>query len=376
MELGRAGLRRRRTLPARRRPDMRLVLALLVLFPAVAAAQTQTVLFPGQSGAELLASIRAAYRPASVTGSNDDLYADVDRTTVGGQDGVVGVYTGFFVPFDCQPSCDPSQDVFNDNAGINQEHTFPRSRLSGANESAAERDLHNLFPTRIDVNAARGSLPFAEVDDAQTTRWYRDDRRTTTPPPEAERDQWSELRAGVAFEPREAHEGNAARAMFYMRAVWDDAADVAWFEAQLDDLFAWHRADRVDQAEVDRSDRAAAFQRAGGEPVPNPFVVDSTLARRAFFPGLPSPAEAGPEAPELAIRMAGPSPFRGATAIRVEAAGPVRLEVFDTLGRRVQLAEEVRPGETVAVAGDAPGVLLVRISADQRTATRRVVRLR
>ena len=57
---------------------IRSFLLLLVLASGLAsgaAAQTQEVLFPGQSGAELRASIRAAYRPATLSGDNDDLYA-------------------------------------------------------------------------------------------------------------------------------------------------------------------------------------------------------------------------------------------------------------------------------------------------------------
>ena len=198
---------------------------------------------------------------------------------------MIGVYTGLFVPFDCNPNCDPSQDVYNGGSGINQEHTFPQFRLNGSSSATSEQDLHNLFPTRVSTNGDRGNLPFAEIADAQTTRWYREATTTSTAPPEAERDEWSELRAGVAFEPREVHEGNVARAMFYMATVWDDQADQAWFASQQDDLFDWHRADPVDQAEVDRSDRVAQFQRsASGAPVPNPFVVDSTLIRRAYYP--------------------------------------------------------------------------------------------
>ncbi|MEL6617171.1 MAG: endonuclease, partial [Bacteroidota bacterium] len=153
-----------------------------------AAAQTQTVLFPGQSGEDLLASIRAAYRPSSLNGDNDDLYSMIDRTTVGGQDGVIGVYSGLFVPFDGVPNSDPSQDVFNGGSGINQEHTFPRAELNGSSSHPSEDDLHNLFPTRVSVNGDRGNLPFAEVPDAQTTRWYRGTTATPTDPPEAERD--------------------------------------------------------------------------------------------------------------------------------------------------------------------------------------------
>ncbi|OZC04184.1 endonuclease [Rubricoccus marinus] len=345
-----------------------------------AEAQDQQVLFPGQIGAELRASIKAAYRPSSLTGDNDDLYSVVDRTTVDGVDGVIGVYTGLFVEFDCQPSCDPSQDVFNNNAGINQEHTFPRAELNGSSSHISESDLHNLFPTRVSVNADRGNFPFREIPDAQTTRWYRGSTATSTAPPEAERDEWSELRSGQSFEPREVHEGNVARAMFYMATVWDDVADLAWFSPQQEDLYAWHLADPVDQAEVDRSDRVAAFQRtASGAPAPNPFVVDSTLIRRAFFTVVAN--ETAPEASGVTLALAGPNPFGAQTRVRVVARGVVRVSIIDALGREAKhLYEGPLAGDeaTLTVSGDglAPGLYLVRVVSETGTVTRRLVRTR
>ena len=353
-----------------------LLLALAGAVPA-ATAQTQEVLFPGQSGAELRASIRAAYRPTSLRGDNDDLYSTVDRTTVDGQDGVVGVYTGLFVPFDGVPNSDPSQDVFNGGSGINQEHTFPRAELDGSRSHPSEDDLHNLFPTRVSVNGDRGNLPFAEIPDAQATRWYRGATATGTAPPEAERPEWSELRSGQAFEPRDAHKGNVARAMFYMATVWGDVADQGYFDGQSDDLFAWHRADPVDQAEVDRSARVAAFQSgcASGACV-NPFVVDSTLIRRAYFVVV-----AGEEAPEAAgVELLGPNPFRAGTRLRVRAP-EARVSVLDALGREVRVLHRGPvPGGAAVLALDgaplAPGVYLVRVATPEAVVTRRLVRAR
>ena len=269
---------------------MRSACLFLVLFASAASAQTQTVLFPGQSGATLLASIRAAYRPTSY-GTNDDLYSVIERTTVNGQSGVVCVYTGYFVPFDGVPSTDPSQDVFNNGAGINQEHTFPQSRLNGTASSPAESDLHNLFSSQVTANSDRGNLPFAEIADTQTTRWYiGGPPYSQTAIPTANINDYSELRSGASWEPREDHKGNVARAMFYMDAVYADA-DHAWFQTQLTDLYRWNREDPISAADQARSRRVAAFQ----NDKDNPFVLDSTLARRAYFPNIVA-GEDGPGA--------------------------------------------------------------------------------
>ncbi|MEL6615707.1 MAG: endonuclease, partial [Bacteroidota bacterium] len=190
------------------------------------------------------------------------------------------------------------------------------------------------------------------------------------------------LRSGQAFEPREVHEGNVARAMFYMAAVWDDVADLAWFEGQQDDLFEWHRTDAVDQAEVDRSERVAAFQSgcASGACV-NPFVVDSTLIRRAFYPEIVVVGTEAPEASGARLALAGPNPFSDATRVEVVARGPVRVAVIDALGREVLRLHDgpLAGGRAVLrLRGDAlaPGVYTVRLASPETVLTRRLLRVR
>ena len=374
-----------------RRPVARTLLAAalaagLALPTGAASAQTQQVLFPGQSGAELRESIRAQYRPASLSGDNDDLYARVDSTTVGGQLGVVGVYTGLFVPFDGVPSSDPSQDVFNGGSPtgetINQEHTYPKSRLNGSNSASSEDDLHNLFPTQVGVNADRGSLPFAEIPDAQASQWYRGaPPYTQTSTPTANVDEYSEITGG-AFEPREDHKGNVARAMFYIQAVYPDQADASWFDGQARTLYAWHYQDAITQADQDRSARVAAFQ-SGKD---NPFVLDSTLIRRAFFPQIqpnPTAGEDGAAAPRAALAVAGANPFAGGARLALTLPEPaaVRAQAFDALGRRVAvLWDGPAPAGLTTLrldgAGLAAGVYVVRVEAAGAVLTRRLVRAR
>jgi hypothetical protein len=339
---------------------------LACIVPATSSAQPQTVLFPGQSGDELRASLRAAYRPSVLTGDNDDLYGIIDRTNVGGQDGVVCVYTGHFVPFDCNPSCDPSQDVFNNGAGINQEHTWPVSQLNGAGSALAENDLHHIFPTRVEVNAHRGNAPFAEIPDAQTNRWYRDASSQTTIPSSGI-DEWSELLGSTSnatsFEPREVHEGNVARALFYVQTMYDEETGDAWFTPQRRTLYDWSYLDPIDQAEYDRSFRVAPFQ----ANQPNPFVLDSTLIRRAFFPEIVVAGEPEPRGVRTEITIWPSVILDEATVTFVPAtSGRAVVEVLDALGRRVARLYDGPASAGVAVTlrmsadGLAPGVLLVR----------------
>jgi len=262
-----------------------LLLILLTAGPPSALAQT---LFTGLTGTDLLDALEAEYAPNSVASSNgskDLLYSEVDVETRAGDDGVAGIYTDWFVAFDCSPSCDPSQDVFNGGSGINQEHVWPRSEGTGS--GLAERDMHHLFPSRVTVNSDRGSLPFGDSNDAQTETWYTQDQSTSTDPPLATRGLWSERIANTVFEPREDRKGDVARAMFYVYTMYGpegtNQVSTSFFTGMQDTLLAWHRADPATAADVARSERVAVYHTtSSGADAINPFVVDSSLAARAF----------------------------------------------------------------------------------------------
>ncbi len=256
------------------------LLALLLLTTAAGGAQTQTTLYPGLSGAPLRAAIQADYAPSLTLGygpARDELYAH--EQDVSGE--VCGVYTRFCIQL--TPGADPSSDAYA--KGINAEHTWPQSK--GAASEPARSDLHNLFPAKSTVNSSRGNHPFAEIPDVYTDRWYRDAANTTAAP-SGDRSEWSEVDYDnpepgftARFEPRHDHKGNAARAVFYFATIYPAqvaASDGdAFFATMAQDLIHWHYADPVDAGEDARSQWIATLQ-----GTPNPFTLDSTLARRAF----------------------------------------------------------------------------------------------
>ena len=231
-------------------------------------------LFPGESGATLRASLRGAFAPAQTLGYNtarDTMYAVIDRAPNGD---VVGVYSGFTV--NLIDGVSPRSYLIN--RGINAEHTWPQSQ--GAGSEPARSDIHNLFPSRVQVNSERGSKPFAEIPDAQTARWYRDATQQTAVPA-TEIDAWSEATSG-AFEPREVHKGNAARASAYFYAVYESSASEPFLLQQRDAFVAWDAADPADVAELVRTYEIS--RRQGNV---NPFVLDPTLVARALGAALP-----------------------------------------------------------------------------------------
>lgn len=240
-------------------------------------------LFPALRATALQAAVAAAYAPTRTlpgAAARDALYR-YEQDAFGA---VRCLYSGYGIPL--PPGQDPSAAAFA--RGINAEHVWPRSW--GAGTPPAVNDLHILFPAREDVNAARSNHPFAEIPDADVVAWYGGAATQPEPPPPDRRDAWSERALGHPdpayrgrFEPREARAGDVARALFYFAAVYRDRLEPhewAFFTAQLPDLLAWHRQDPADAAERARS---AWVRRVQGAP--NPFVLDTSLARRAFARG-------------------------------------------------------------------------------------------
>ena len=146
------------------------------------------VLFPGQTGADLLEQINQNYQPQKHLGygdSRDILYRYIDN-----QDGEVsGIYTNFTFPFDPLSPSDPSITIYDGGNGINAEHIWPQSQGAGG---IAKDDQHNLFPSYAKVNNSRGNKPFAEIPDEQTMRWYLDDEKQSNIPSPDVIDEYSE----------------------------------------------------------------------------------------------------------------------------------------------------------------------------------------
>ncbi len=233
-------------------------------------------IFPGLYGQELLDSLVAHYKPLVVLSyddARDTLFARIDNHN----DSLTGVYSGYTIYVN--PAADPTTDAYL--KGINTEHTWPQSK--GADAGNAKSDMHHLYPARDAVNSSRSNYPFAEIDDPDTDKWWRHDYYLTTIPT-LYIDEYSETDEDAnRFEPREDHKGNAARSMFYFYTMYKSEADNAdpnFFLIQKETLYQWHRQDPADTAEVNRTHKIATYQ----ENKPNPFVLDSTLVRRAYFP--------------------------------------------------------------------------------------------
>lgn len=238
----------------------------------------QNVIEPCKQGTSLITYLHSNYSPSptlSYDRARDTMYAVIDND---GNNNISCIYTQFSVTWN--PTQDPSSNVYQNGAGINAEHVYPQSKGAGLN--ITKRDLHNLRPAQVDVNSARQSSIFAEIDDNDTDRWYRLGQILySTPTSNINEYSEREIQNGTAWEPREDVKGDIARIVFYFYTMHQseaDAADPNYFHDMKSTLLQWHYADPIDAGEVARSAKVAVYQ--GNE---NPFVLDSSLVRRAYF---------------------------------------------------------------------------------------------
>ena len=294
-----------------------------------ALAQSQRELYPSLSGLALQRQIEDDFSPRGPLNygiARDTLFRRVWATA---QDSLVCQYTGYTIYL--QPGADPTEYAIDRD--INTEHLYPQSK--GAESGDGRADMHHLYPTHVDVNTDRGSLPFGEIPDQQTLRWYRRGRVQNNLPPASIRDEFSE-RTGQRFEPRELRKGDIARAMFYFWTIYRaaaQAADSTFFGIQAATLCDWHDLDPVDADEAERSRRIARYQ--GNE---NPFILDCTLARRLGY------CTSRTDACTRAVPVTGlapkptltayPNPVQDYVVISGIALGSA-VSAFDALGHRV-----------------------------------------
>lgn len=258
---------------------MRKIYFLLVACMATwnSYAQTSSIA-PGLNDSLLIVNLRSNYYPTNPRGydiARNYMYSSID---VDATDSLTCVYSGL------RAKADGTRTPSNGSLSFNTEHSWPQSFYD--EEEPMRGDIHHLYPVWSSPNSSRGNHPFAEIDDNLTTSWwFWENGGSVSSIPSTKIDEYSEY-YNNSFEPREDHKGNVARAMFYFWTLYQTNNDIitdtqdntAFFEGMKSTLYAWHKKDPVDAAEVARSLAVEAVQ--GNR---NPFVHDTTLVRRAYF---------------------------------------------------------------------------------------------
>jgi len=252
------------------------VLFFTLLFSSFVNTSAQQFIEPCKFGQPLIDALQVGFTPSNYLGygpARDVLYRDIDAV----QNELFCVYTNFSVQLD--PNADPSQSAYQNGAGLNAEHIYPQAK--GAGSEPERGDMHNIYPCKVNVNGDRGNCVYAEIEDNDTDRWYYLGNSQTNIPTQ-NIDLYSERDVeDCRFEPRESMKGDIARTVFYFYAIYQNTADredAAFFPAQKDVLLQWHYQDLPDAVERRRDSLIGVRQ---GNC--NPFVLDSSLARRAFF---------------------------------------------------------------------------------------------
>lgn len=300
-------------------------------------AQHHEVIFSDLDGQDLLEAVIENFTPGTVQSygaARDLLFGTIDKVN----DSLHCVYTDWAVYI--TPGADPTEAAFQDGQGLNTEHCWPRS--NGAEFEPAKSDMHHLFPTRVNVNQDRGNLPYGEISDALTDRWYYLNQEVGNPP-SSNRDAYSEYRQNVAFEPRESFKGNVARALMYFYTIYRDEANANapdFFNSQRATLCQWHEQDPVDAAEWARTFAIAQYQ----DGKPNPFIVDCTLPSRLYCQEIPN-ANCVVSTREVVVGdlaatfFPNPTHGQGQLQLQTAEAGILQVQYFDPLGRKVQTEE-------------------------------------
>lgn len=314
-----------------------VMLAVLGANAVAGTVPPDSTIFPGLKGAQLMDSLELRFRASSNLGydaARDTLYGKIDKDPA---DSLRCIYSGYAVYM--QAGQDPSTWAYDH--GLDCEHTWPQSSF---NQSGLPRaDMHHLYACQrspVSVNGDRGDSPFSEIPDGETDYWYYRAIKTSTPPDPAIRDQYSELdnASGGSWEVREQWAGNVSRGLFYFYNMYRNShpAIETWWQGQLPyvyDLLAWHVEDPADAPEIARTKKITTYQQGKV----NPYILDSTLVRRAYFPNMG--VEGGPGALASGARLLGnvPNPFQGSTVILYSLPGPGRAEVviYNVLGLEV-----------------------------------------
>ena len=160
-------------------------------------------------------------------------------------------------------------EEFEDKTDLNVEHIYPASwmaaflgcgtrkqcRKTSERFNRMEADLHNLYPSRADINRARSNYRFAIIEGEEREFGECD----------FERD-----RSDKIAEPRPITRGNIARAIFYMHKEYGLPVD----SRDIDLLKEWNRDDPPTCNEMRRNNIIEEIQGTRNRFVDHPKWVE------------------------------------------------------------------------------------------------------
>ncbi len=295
---------------------------------------------------------------SSYNGAKVFLFQELDN-----DDGmVVCVYTGEEYYID---------ENYSGQTSPNTEHTYAQSWFSDPEYSIKRADIHHLFITTMNVNSARGNLPFGNVaSTAASTVYY------SHTPLQSYRgnDNWQRM----VFQVNPVYQGNIARAILYFHTRYDDPLVQGGVD-MLSTLIAWHYADPPDNEERARNDALHAFQNNR-----NPFVDRPEFVNRVWNPEVSVSDEIANAVPELRIDSVYPNPFRDEVRVSVDAKDSPKLSatIYNLRGEKIRdisgdSAQKSFSWDARDSAGRRlpSGVYFIRIQSQSASATKKLLLL-
>jgi len=248
-------------------------------------------------------------------------------------------------------------DTYSGQTSPNTEHSYAQSWFSDPEYNVKRSDIHHLFITTMNVNSARGNLPFGNVaSTAASTVYY------SHTPLQSYRgnDNWQRM----VFQVNPEYKGNIARAILYFHTRYDDPLVQGGVD-MLDTLISWHYADPPDAAEIARNDALYTFQLNR-----NPFVDRPEFVNRIWNPGVSNDDPVAVNTPALRIDNVYPNPFRDEVRIALDAKSGenLRATIYNLRGEKI-ISRELGQERGMAWDGkdqegrkQAAGVYFIRIS--------------
>lgn len=298
-----------------------------------------------------------------------------ERDTTGGQKVVDCRYSGFQHIY-------TGQFFYNPVGDLSREHTYAYSWMPTwpDQDNIQYSDVHNLYPVhQNNANATRSNYPLGIVVNPTST--FLDGKLGFNAD-------------GIrVYEPRDAHKGNAARAIFYMAARYHSFAENWSLPEQIsftvlygqdqDILKQWHWQDVPDRREIARNDFIASIQGSRNPFIDNPnWVCRINFKTMELIDDPEVPCITTPNSMEEAVFgtvSIYPNPADGLVNISLDMKNGETLtaDILDMTGRSVKsLGLNAAQGQSrhqLDFTGLTKGVYLLRIQGGTGHLTSKVI---
>ncbi len=167
--------------------------------------------------------------------------------------------------------------------GWNREHVWAKSHGFPSSGDTAYSDAHNLRPSDVSTNSARGNKDYDYSDNPYVDKsgFMQNGGQTGC---RTDSDSW---------ETRDAAKGDIARIMFYMSVRYESSSrDLELVDytntsgskfGKLSTLLEWHRNDPPDDFERRRNDRIYSWQKNRNPFTDHPEFVEKIFNANGFF---------------------------------------------------------------------------------------------